>query len=179
MLHSGSLKPTFQLCAMSEIHIRPTQLTDVESLRDAVNSVAAEKWFLGTVTGFTLEQTSEFVSLIVEKSLPQVVALDSDKVIGWCDILPGTMSGTAHVGRLGMGLLPKWRGQGLGRRLMQECFALARQAGIEKVELEVYGDNDSALKLYRSYGFKQEGLRARARRYESREQDIVMMALWI
>ena len=164
---------------MKAIHIRPTQLTDVESLRDAINAVAAEKWFLGTVTGFTLEQTRQFVSKIVQRSIPQVVALEGDRVIGWCDVLPGTMAGTAHVGRLGMGLLSNWRGKGLGRRLMQECIVLARRAGIEKIELEVYSDNVRALKLYTEYGFKQEGVRLRARRYEGREQDIVMMALWI
>ena len=164
---------------MPEVYIRPTQLTDVESLRDAINGVAAEKWFLGTVTGFTLEQTREFVSKIVERSIPQVVAIESEKVVGWCDVLPGTMAGTSHVGRLGMGLLSQWRGRGLGRRLMNECIALARRVGIEKVELEVYGDNVAALKLYKAYGFKQEGVRLRARRYEGREQDIVMMALWV
>jgi RimJ/RimL family protein N-acetyltransferase len=162
------------------VKIRAVQLADAASLRASVNEVAQEKWFLATVTGFSAEQTLEFVRAAVEGSLPVVVAVSADEVVGWCDIIPGSPDkGFAHVGRLGMGLRREWRGQGLGRGLMRACFLLARAAAIEKVELEVFADNARALRLYNTLGFTQEGVKLRARKIEGRYQDLVEMALWI
>jgi ribosomal protein S18 acetylase RimI-like enzyme len=162
----------------TQIHIRPARQTDAESLNTGIKNVAAEKWFLATVDGFSLEQTRDFLQRAIEKALPVLVAVDGDEVVGWCDITPSTMSGFTHVGRLGMGVRREWRGQGLGRGLLQDCLSYARRAGIEKVELEVYADNEAAVRLYESFGFVREGLKARARKFEGRYQDMVLMALW-
>jgi ribosomal protein S18 acetylase RimI-like enzyme len=162
----------------TQIRIRPAQQTDAESFSAGVKSVAAEKWFLATVDGFSLEQTRDFLQRAIEKSLPLLVAVRADEVVGWCDVMPLTVSGFTHVGRLGMGVRREWRGQGLGRDLLQDCLSRARSAGIEKVELEVYADNAAAVRLYESFGFVREGLKARARKFEGRYQDTVLMALW-
>jgi ribosomal protein S18 acetylase RimI-like enzyme len=162
----------------TQIHIRPARQTDAESFNAGIKNVAAEKWFLATVDGFSLEQTRDFLQRAIEKSLPVLVAVDGDEVVGWCDITPSTMNGFTHVGRLGMGVRREWRGQGLGRGLLQDCLSYARRAGIEKVELEVYADNQAAVRLYESFGFVREGLKARARKFEGRYQDAVLMALW-
>jgi RimJ/RimL family protein N-acetyltransferase len=50
---------------------------------------------------------------------------------------------------------------------------------LEKVELEVYTDNQAAIRLYKELGFLEEGLRRRARRLDGRYQDIELMALWL
>jgi RimJ/RimL family protein N-acetyltransferase len=162
------------------VKIRPVQLADAASLRATITEVAQEKWFLATVTGFSAEQTLEFLRAAVEGSLPMVVAVSADEVVGWCDIIPGSPDkGFAHVGRLGMGLRREWRGQGLGRGLMDACLLLARGAAIEKVELEVFADNAPARRLYNTLGFTQEGVKVRARKIEGRYQDLVQMARWI
>lgn len=51
------------------------------------------------------------------------------------------------------------RGQGLGRVLMLQLIAEARNRGAEEVFLEVRADNDSAQHLYRSLGFEQLAVR--------------------
>jgi RimJ/RimL family protein N-acetyltransferase len=56
---------------------------------------------------------------------------------------------------------------------------IARNAGIEKVELEVFSDNVAAIRLYDSFGFSQEGLKVRGRKLEDRYQDVKLMALWL
>ena len=81
--------------------------------------------------------------------------------------------------RLGMGVRFEWRRQGIGRRLLDACLSLARNAGIEKVELEVFSDNAAALRLYDSFGFRQEGIKVRGRKLEDRYQDVLLMALWL
>jgi ribosomal protein S18 acetylase RimI-like enzyme len=115
---------------------------------------------------------------IVRGSLPQVVAVVEDEVVGFCDILPNAAKGFTHVGRLGMGVRSEWRRQGIGRRMLDACLSPARIAGIEKVELDVYADNVGAVGLYESFGFSQEGLKVRGRKFEGRYQDVRLMALW-
>lgn len=54
----------------------------------------------------------------------------------------------------GMGVLPAYRHQGIGRRVMAYLFDQARQMGIGHVQLEVITENRVALYLYESMGFK-------------------------
>jgi RimJ/RimL family protein N-acetyltransferase len=158
--------------------IRPGRESDAASLRDAVKAVAAEKWYLATLDGFSLQQTRSFLKRVVEDSLPQVVAVVDEEVIGFCDILPSVAEGFTHVGRLGMGVRSEWRRLGIGHRLLDVCLPLARDVGIEKVELEVFSDNVAALRLYESFGFSDEGIRVQGRKLEGRYQDLRLMALW-
>jgi GNAT superfamily N-acetyltransferase len=52
-----------------------------------------------------------------------------------------------------LAVVPDWRGQGIGRRLLESVEALARERGHCKVTLEVREDNAAALGLYRELGF--------------------------
>lgn len=53
-----------------------------------------------------------------------------------------------------MGLAPEARGQGLGRRLLQEAVEEARARGERAVYLEVIEQNTPAVGLYTSFGFQ-------------------------
>jgi ribosomal protein S18 acetylase RimI-like enzyme len=101
----------------------------------------------------------------------------NDVVVGWCDIVRNPHEGFRHVGRLGMGLLPDYRGRGLGRQLVARAVGAARQAGIERVELEVFASNERAIALYRAFGFVTEGVKRRARKLDGQYEDNVFMAL--
>lgn len=135
---------------------------------NAVNDIAAEKRYLATVDGFSLEQTRTFLKQVLDGSLPQLLGIVEDQVVGFCDIIPNTAKGFIHVGRLGMGVRSEWWRQGIGRRLLEACLTLARNTRIEKVELEVFSGNVGAVRLYESVGFNQEGLRVRGRKLEDR-----------
>ena len=56
-------------------------------------------------------------------------------------------------------LLPDWRGQGLGTRLMADLMAAAKARGCTAMTLEVRPSNTAALALYHHYGFKEAGRR--------------------
>jgi ribosomal protein S18 acetylase RimI-like enzyme len=162
-----------------QVEIRTARESDAESIRAAVKAIAAEKWYLATLDGFSLEETRAFLMRIEEGNLLQVTAFAQDQVVGFCDILPNPAPGFTHVGRLGMGVLLEWRRHGVGRRLLEGCLELAKNAGLEKVELEVFTDNTAAIKLYKSFGFSREGVRVRGRKLDGRYQDLMLMALWL
>lgn len=163
----------------SQVQVRRSRMDDAESLCDAVNSVAREKWWLATADGFTPEQTRTFLKFVMDHALSQVVADASGLIVGWCDVVPKGPRGFAHVGALGMGVRREWRRHGVGRRLLEECLGLARDARLEKIELEVFTDNEGAIRLYESLGFTREGVKARARKLDDRYQDVLLMALWL
>lgn len=156
--------------------IRDSTGADGPGLAACVAAVAAERLWLGTTTGFTAAQTGEFIADIHARGGIQVLALDADTVIGWCDIFRLPPPGTGHVGRLGMGLLPDWRGQGLGRRLLDACMARASMHRIRRVELEVFPRNLAAIALYEHYGFRREGRKRGAWLVDGRMEDVIVYA---
>lgn len=64
----------------------------------------------------------------------------------------------AHRGSVGMGLIPEFRGRGLGLRLIDAALQQAWEWGLSRVELSVHADNTAAITLYEKVGFKREGL---------------------
>lgn len=58
-------------------------------------------------------------------------------------------------------VLKDYRGKGLGGRIVDELIKHAIKSGIDKIFLEVRVSNNSALRLYKSKGFKKIDLRKR------------------
>jgi len=114
---------------------------------------------------------------IIDNLLPEVVAVKDKQIVGWCDIIPGFRAGYTHVGHLGMGVRREYRRQGIGQRLLSECLVLAKNYGLERVELEVFSDNEAAISLYEKFNFEVEGEKKYARKFEGKYQDINLMAL--
>ena len=70
----------------------------------------------------------------------------------------GTVQGLAPTPDLGaiqnVGILPEHRRHGLGRALMLKALRGFQQIGITRVSLEVTADNQGAVQLYESLGFR-------------------------
>jgi len=113
----------------------------------------------------------------IAKGYPQLVVLSGAKVVGWCDVTPSDRSTMRHCGTLGMGLLPAWRGRGLGERLIRQALDAARAFGLLRVELSVRADNTRATALYRKVGFGMEGLKRDAMHVDGEFHDVLLMAL--
>jgi ribosomal protein S18 acetylase RimI-like enzyme len=159
------------------ISILSTEPGHAVSLCQAVGEVAQERRWLAAVEGFTEGETQLFVQLNQAAGVPQFVALCGPKVIGWCDIVRlYPYPGYEHNGRLGMGVLAPWRGQGVGRRLLDRALSAAFGAGFRRVELEVYASNIAAVSLYQSRGFGVEGVKRAMRVLDGRVDDVVLMA---
>lgn len=63
-----------------------------------------------------------------------------------------------HVGQIGMVVRDDWQGKGVGTALMQAAIDLAEKwLNLSRLELEVYTDNEAAIRLYKKFGFTIEG----------------------
>jgi RimJ/RimL family protein N-acetyltransferase len=148
-----------------------------KSFREAVKSVCEEEKYLANTTGFTEEQTKDFVEKIVANHYSQFYAIENDKVIGWCDIIPRDQELHKHAGVLGMGIVAGFRNKGIGWQLLQAAINHARSNGIERIELEVYAGNRIAQKLYKKVGFKKEGVKRKGKKLNGKYEDVIIMGL--
>ena len=157
--------------------ILPIAETHFEGLRRALDIVAREKRYLAFAQAPAPEVAYAFYRHLVANDLCHHVALIDDEVVGWCDVLPVHGETRAHVGTLGIGLVPAARHRGLGRALMQATLDKARAKGLTRVELAVRVDNRNAKALYERMGFRDEGLSRCAFRVDGQCVDAFTMAL--
>jgi ribosomal protein S18 acetylase RimI-like enzyme len=161
------------------VDFQPIREELIESLRDAVGAVAEERLYLLAVSAFSIDETRDFVRMLLDGGGVQFVALADSRVVGWCDVVQNRHEGTRHGGTLGMGVVSDFRHRGIGAELLRRTLGAARLKGIERVELEVFSSNEGAIELYEHSGFLREGCKRRARILDGVETDIVLMAKFL
>jgi RimJ/RimL family protein N-acetyltransferase len=159
------------------IDIIPIREELIDEFHACLDIVCRERRYLAFLQAPPIESTRAFVRNNIARGRPQLVAAEDGRVVGWCDVSPHDRPTMQHCGVLGMGLLPAWRGRGLGRRLLEAALAAARAAGFSRVELTVRDDNARAVALYNSAGFEVEGRKRRAMVVDGAYHDLIVMAL--
>ena len=162
-----------------EITIEPIREEHIEGYHKCLDQVARERRFLGSTQAPPLDSSRQFVLANITQGVPQYVALEGNTVVGWIDILPKRSEPFRHCGVLGMGVSKKYRGIGIGKRLMDAALAHVEKISLERVELEVYSSNLPAISLYERYGFNREGVKVKACKLDGVYDDVVEMALFV
>lgn len=138
------------------MQIRRAREEDVVALAEQVKAVAEEGRWIATESDRSVEELAERFRSGLEAGHIVFALEDQDRIVGAIGIHPTPVRG---VHSLGMSIVPEYRGQGWGRRLVDAALEAAREAGIRKVELYVFSDNARAIALYVASGFEVEGLR--------------------
>lgn len=107
-----------------------------------------------------------------------VVAEEQGRPVGHGFLKPMDLRAVSHVFRLTVAVHPGHSGQGVGTALMAALVDWAsRSTAVAKVELIVRSTNDRALRLYRKFGFLEEGrFRNRIRLADGSYIDDISMA---
>ena len=130
----------YRIVAIAEEHI--------PGFHAAVDVGARETKYLAFLEAPPLEDVARYVRGNIEKQYPQFVALSNDRVVGWCNVIPKmTRAIHLHCGTLGIGLLPEFRGRGIGRQLMLQTIDAAFAFGLTRIELTVRENNVGAIAL--------------------------------
>lgn len=130
--------------------------------------------------GFTLSQEQDF--LAAKDASPNAIEI--------CAFVDGVLAGTAGIDPIGAKYKVKHRcefgitveqtfwGLGIGRALTVACIDCAKQAGFSQIELDAVAENDRALSLYKSAGFREYGRNPRGFRSRTGHwQELVLMRL--
>lgn len=138
--------------------IREMEVCDLEQVMVIEEELFSMPW---SETGF-------FSFLLREDAL-FLVAEEQKKIVGYCGILMALDEGDL----VKIGVLRENQGQGIGRQLLGALIRKAAQKGVVSVYLEVRVSNETAVRLYESFGFQQISIRKDYYEYP-REDGIVM-----
>ena len=162
---------------MASLEIVPISHEHIESFHRALDFVARERRYLAFLDAPPFEAVRTFVLDNIKHGYPQLVAVSAGQVVGWCDIVPKPRPIYAHGGVLGIALLPEFRRQGIGERLMRQTLDAAQALGLRRVELSVRENNTGAIELYSKVGFATEGLQRNAILVDGGYENVVLMAV--
>lgn len=113
-----------------------------------------------------------------EKEIELVAEIDG-KIVGMAGIEQvGKTEKTKSRAEFGVSINKEYWRLGIGRALTKACIECAKNAGFYQIELSVVADNEAAISLYKSEGFKEYGRNPRG--FLSRFsgwQELVLMRL--
>src|SRR6516162_5004804 len=119
---------------------------------------------------------SAWIHEIERGAITSLLAVKEGKVVGCGTLVRDPHSWSPHVGEIRMVVSLDVRGQGVGRALSQETFALALGADLEKLSVQMTVDQGAAIALFESLGFKAEALlRDHVRDVDGKKHDIVVL----
>jgi L-phenylalanine/L-methionine N-acetyltransferase len=156
------------------MRVREASVEDCEAMGRGMKLVADEGRWLATERGADATTLAERFRAAVAAEDHFLFVLDEHgELAGSLGMHPTPSPGVLSIG---MWILPRWRGRGGGRMLVEAALA-ARPDHVHKIELEAFPDNEAAIGLYGAMGFEREGLRRRhLRRQDGSLRDCLMMA---
>jgi [ribosomal protein S18]-alanine N-acetyltransferase len=146
---------------MSDYTIRLMSVEDLDDIMEVETESFTIPWSRDAF--FNEIETNHFATYIVIE--------DKGKVIGYCGVW--IIVDEAHITNIAV--LPSYRGQGLGDRLMQSMIEIAKEMGAVTMTLEVRVSNTPAQTLYKKFGFTEGGIRKNY--YSDNQEDALVM--WV
>jgi len=139
---------------MNEPFLRPARLQDAAELAAIIRTVMPE--FGASGPGFAINDP-EVNDLPAAYSRPRCayfVVEWNGEVVGGGGVAPleGADESTCELRK--MYFLPRVRGRGIGRKMLERCLAAAKEIGFTRCYLETLKGMTAAKKLYESFGFK-------------------------
>jgi L-amino acid N-acyltransferase YncA len=155
------------------VTIRAAEHADARGIAGLYNQGIAER----QATFETRPRTPEEISAWFEPELPFLVAVDDrGRVLGFARISSYSDRCVYEgVGEHGVYVDAAARGQGLGRRLLEELASAAEREGIHKLTSRVFTTNAASLAAHRAAGFEEIGVQRRHGKLDGEWKDCVLV----
>lgn len=145
--------------AQDNITVELMKMSDLDDVMEVEHQCFTTPW---SRYAFTCElRDNQFSYYIVAKA--------NGKIIGYAGMW--IVLNEAHV--TNVGVLPEYRGMGVGELLMRTLIAAAKTKNADKMTLEVRKSNYVAQNLYTKLGFEPRGIRRGY--YQDNKEDAVIM----
>lgn len=142
---------------------------DLDAILSFINEIVKEKRRdprSGLYSGFDKNYTRREEARWLEETLREtrkgnvisVVAEIDSKIIANGEVTRGSYEDTRHHGHLGLTMLSGYRGQGIGRKMIEVLVRESRRKGLRTLDAEFLATNESARRAYAKAGFKKVGL---------------------
>lgn len=158
--------------------IREAIETDATAIKDIVNSIAAEKYYV--VPERSREDWDETIKDIKSNKGLIIVAQVNANIVAMATLTRGRLEKNKHTVQLGIIILKKFRRLGIGTAMMDYLIEWARkQEGLEKISLTVFSTNKPAINLYQKFGFEIEGISKKQYKIEGKYVDDIIMGKFL
>ncbi len=164
--------------------IREGKKPDASDLIKYLNQIAGESDFLTFTEGeFTMTKKEEeaFVEA-AHKANNRIflVAEIGKEIVGVLNVDANSKKKMKHIGTFGISLKKAHWGKGIGVLFIQTMLDWAKANGVtRKLNLNVMVNNKRAIKLYKKFGFKKEGVLKRDALINGKFHDSYLMGLLI
>jgi len=146
-----------------ELIIRHVIAEDLEKLLEYINTLSKEKTFIRFQgEQLTREEEKKYLDDFLKKQKMgkaiKLLAFNKDELIGVADIhLEDKIS--SHVGIFGITVKKEFRGEGIGKILMDLTIKEAQKnlKGLQIITLGVFSNNPLAKAIYEKFDFKEYG----------------------
>lgn len=135
----------------------------LDEILEFVNKLAQEDTFLSFHPGKMITRGEEEkwlqgqIKAIRDGSILLYWAIYNGEIVGAVDIRRGSSVREWHVGTIGLMVDSIFRGEGLGKFLLQYILDRGKAAGIRTAVLGLFSDNEIAHSLYAKIGFIEYG----------------------
>lgn len=150
---------------MKNLQIRPAQLSDLDTLLAFEQGIiTAERPFDDTLKPGEIHYY-DLAELIKRTDAEVLVAVAGEEIVGsgYAKVTPSTgyREHDVHAYLGFMFVKPTFRGQGVNQLVLDGLLDWARSRNIFEIQLEVYPDNEAAVRAYTKAGFAPHLLRMR------------------
>lgn len=174
-----NFQKTITLKNGQEVVLRYPKPGDIDALLSFVNEIAEEDTFVSVNEPKTYEEELDWavgtIKRIRARKEVVLIAEFNGEIVGSSGVHPSEPR-SDHVGIFGIMISKVYRGQGLGRQLMNTALELAKEVmSIKLVKLDMYAPNNIACTLYQSLGFQEYGRLPKGVFYKGQYVDRILM----
>lgn len=168
------------------LRIRGACADDAQALLDMFHQAVHETDFLMTTPEeairLTLAREREFIAAYEKNKYNLFLVADVERaLVGSLSVTRPVYLKQKHTGEFGIVILEKYWNMGIARRMMTAMLQWAeKNEELHYIYLNVMANNEKAIRLYRNFGFLEEGRRPGfVRQADQLFQDIVIMGKWL
>jgi len=137
----------------SSCRLRPLRKDDQKAYHDFFLAVPeAERMFIKHRVADAAVIRDWCQNIDLGRNLP-MLALIEGKIAGNATLHQQLGGWKRHVGRVSVLVLPQYRGRGLAKALVSEIVDISRHLGLERVEAEFIGEQETAIHTFAMLGF--------------------------
>lgn len=139
----------------SKVKLRPLQRTDEKDFHALFQAIPeSERMFIKHRVTEIAVIRDWCRNIDLGRNLP-LLAVDGAKILGVATLHQQLGGWKRHIGRVSVLVQPQVRGRGIARALIHEIVEIARATGLEKVEAEFIGGQQTAIHMFAMLGFSE------------------------